>query len=205
MTQEQWQRHTGHNPSTYHPGNELTTANEPRHPVELISWLDTDRVLRELDLCLPTEAQWDWAYRAGTHTRYPSGDDEHSLQGHENLCDVTSRDQGGNQRLRFLDWLDDGQLVHAPVGSFLPNGWGCHDLGGNVKEWCADTWEDYPACAPRAGDGLRHGQFERYRIVRGGSFSSYSDEPRAAARSGVQKEAAGAECGVRPARAIEKS
>jgi serine/threonine protein kinase/formylglycine-generating enzyme required for sulfatase activity len=204
MTQEQWQRHTGHNPSTYHPGNELTAANEPRHPVELISWLDTDRVLRELDLCLPSEAQWEWAYRAGTHTRYPSGDDEHSLRGYENLCDVTSRDRGGNQRLRFLDWLDDGFLVHAPVGSFAPNGWGCHDLGGNVKEWCADTWEDYPACAPRAGDGLRHGQFERYRIVRGGSFSSYSDEPRAAARSGIQKEAAGAECGVRPARVIER-
>ncbi|MCC7061549.1 MAG: SUMF1/EgtB/PvdO family nonheme iron enzyme [Planctomycetes bacterium] len=204
MTQEQWQGQTGQNPSTYHPGNELTATNEPRHPVELVSWLDTDRVLRELDLCLPTEAQWEWAYRAGSRSRYPSGEDERSLQGRENLCDVTSRDRGGNQRLRFLDWLDDGFLAHAPVGSFLPNAWGCHDLGGNVKEWCRDTWEDYPACAPRPGDGLRHGQFERYRIVRGGSFSSYSDEPRAAARSGIQKESTGAECGVRPARAIER-
>jgi formylglycine-generating enzyme required for sulfatase activity/predicted Ser/Thr protein kinase len=203
MTQAQWQRHTGHNPATYRIGSGLTAIASVRHPIELVTWEECDRALQHLDLCFPTEAQWEFAYRAGTHTPYPYGADSKSLAGHENLADVTARDRGANRRLRFIDWLDDGWLVHAPVGSFRPNGWGFYDMGGNVKEWCADSWEDYPAAAPRAGDGLRRGKFDEYRIVRGGSFSSWTDDARAAARMGVQKNTSGAEAGVRPARRIE--
>ncbi len=203
MTQAQWQRHTGGNPATYQIGGGLTTIASVRHPIELVTWTDCDRVLQQLDLCLPTEAQWEFAYRAGTSSPYPYGPDAKSLATHENLADVTARERGSNRRLRFIDWLDDGWLVHAPVGSLRPNGWGFHDMGGNVKEWCADSWEDYPAAAPRPGDGLRRGKYDEYRIVRGGSFSSWTDDARAAARMGVQKNTSGAEAGVRPARRIE--
>jgi len=203
LTQAQWQRHTGQNPSCYRPGGGLTKIDSVRHPVELVTWEQCDRVMRQLDLCLPTEAQWEHAYRAGTRTPFPYGPEPQSLRGHENLADVTARDRGSNRRLRFVEWLDDGCLVHAPVGSFAPNPWGLHDMGGNVKEWCDDSWEDYAAVAPRAGDGLRRGSYDEYRIVRGGSFSSWIDDARASARGGVPRNTSGPEAGVRPARAIE--
>jgi len=203
MTQAQWQLHTGKNPSTYHVGGGLTKIDSVRHPVELVTWEECDLALRQLDLVFPTEAQWEHAYRAGTGTPIPYGPDPQSLRGHENLADATARERGTNRRLRFIDWLDDGWFVHAPVGSFLPNAFGLHDMGGNVKEWCDDSWEDYPTVEPRAGDGRRRGKYDEYRIVRGGSFSSWIDDARAAARGGVQKNTSGAEAGVRPARRIE--
>ncbi len=203
VTQAQWQRHTGGNPATYCPGNTLTPIETTLHPVELVSWERCDRFARELDLQLPTEAQWEWAYRAGSHTRYPFGDDPRGLQGRENLADKTALERGRNRRWRFLEWLDDGWLVHAPVGSFLPNAWGFHDMGGNLKEWCLDSWEDYPDVAPRPGDGYRFGENDIYRIVRGGSFGSGEDDSRCASRGGVQKGSDGAEAGLRVARRIE--
>jgi formylglycine-generating enzyme required for sulfatase activity len=206
LTQAQWTRHVGWNPSTYQEGASatLTRVEGARHPVELVTWAEVDRVLRQLGLRLPTEAQWEHAYRAGTRTPYPYGEDERSVAGHENLADLTAQQQGTNRQLRYVEWLDDGRLVHAPVGSFAPNRWGFHDMGGNVKEWCDDSWEDYRAVAPRAGDGLRRGEFERYRMVRGGCFSSYVDEARAAARYAGEKDTRGAEAGVRPARDLDR-
>ena len=203
MTQAQWLRHTGRNPSTYRIDAGLTKIGSLQHPVELVTWEECDRVLRQLDLCLPTEAQWEHAYRAGTRTPYPYGADAESLEDHENLADLTAQKRGTNHRLRFVEWLDDGWFVHAPVGSFQPNDFGLFDMGGNVKEWCDDSWEDYLSVAPRAGDGLRRGKYDDYRIVRGGSFSSWIDDARAAARAGVQKSTSGAEAGVRPARRLE--
>lgn len=204
LTQAQWQRHTGQNPSAYQPGSGLVAIESMRHPVELVTWQQFARVLREFDLALPTEAQWEWAYRGGTSTAYPYGEDASALAGHENLADQFAREHGRNGKWRFLDWLNDGHTVHAPVGTFLPNAFGLHDMGGNVKEWCEDTWEDYPAVAPRAGDGLRQGQYDRYRIVRGGSYASSDDDPRSAARGGVEKTLSGPEAGVRPVRRIER-
>ncbi|MBK8096025.1 MAG: SUMF1/EgtB/PvdO family nonheme iron enzyme [Planctomycetes bacterium] len=204
MTQAQWQRQTGANPSTYRPDNGLSKVAGLQHPVELISWEDCERVLAQFDLRLPSEAQWEHAYRAGSRSPYPFGDTVESVRGHENLADVTARDRGTNRRLRFIDWLDDGHLIHAPIGSFLPNAWGFHDMGGNVKEWCDDSWEDYPAAAPRAGDGRRRGAYDRYRIIRGGSYSSYVDEARAGFRFGVERHTSGGEAGVRPARDLER-
>lgn len=199
LTQAQWQRHTGANPSTYHPGGPLPGVQSLRHPVEQVTWLDADRVLRELGLQLPSEAQWERAYRAGTTTRFPSGDDERSLAGRENFADRTAA-QHNRGVWRCVDWVDDGYLVHAPVGSFAPNAFGLCDLGGNVREWCADSWEDYPDCVPRPGDGLRLGRHDRYRVVRGGAFSSPPFDLRAAHRGGNEKTASGDQAGLRAAR-----
>ena len=200
MTQAQWQRHTGRNPATYRVGGGLSKITTLQHPVELVTWDDVDTVLRQLDLCLPTEAQWEHAYRAGTSSPYPFGSDPKGVIGRENLADVTARDGGANPQLRFVDWLDDGWLVHAPVGSYRPNGWGFYDMGGNVKEWCEDYWEYYRDAAPRPGDGLRRGKSAEYRILRGGCYSSYIDDVRSAARGGVPRHVGGPEAGVRPAR-----
>ncbi|MCB9871042.1 MAG: SUMF1/EgtB/PvdO family nonheme iron enzyme [Planctomycetes bacterium] len=204
LTQDQWQRHTGANPSVYRPGGTLTHIRGLQHPVELVSFDACARVLTELDLAVPTEAQWEWAYRSGTHMPYPYGVEPTTLTGHENLADRHARAQARNQKWPFISWLDDGHMVHAPVGSFAPNGFGLHDMGGNVKEWCADTWEDYPAVAPRPGDGLRAGENTRYRMLRGGSFASAADDARAAARIAAEKTESGSEAGVRPARRIER-
>ena len=105
---------------------------------------------------------------------------------------------------RYIEGCDDGHLVHAPVGSFVANAFGIHDLGGNVKEWCRDSWEDYGTCPLRAGDGLCEGPHADLRIVRGGCFSSYVDEARCASRGGSTRETSGAEAGLRAARAIER-
>lgn len=203
MTQSQWLRHTGTNPATYRVGGSARTVSSGLHPVEQVTWEECERVLRQLDLQLPTEAQWEHAYRAGTNTPFPFGPNAQGLIGRENLSDVTARTLGANPRQRFIEWLDDGWVVHAPVGSFAPNAWGLHDMGGNVKEWCADYWEYYKDVAPRAGDGQRRGKSEEYRIVRGGSFASYLDDARSAARVGVTKHARGTEAGVRPGRRVD--
>ncbi|MCB9882804.1 MAG: SUMF1/EgtB/PvdO family nonheme iron enzyme [Planctomycetes bacterium] len=202
LTQAQWRRHAGENPSAYQPGNGLTKIEGLLHPVELVTWVDADRVMHQLGLRLPTEAQWERAYRAGTATPYPYGPTERSLEAHENLADRTAQREGTNRQLRYVDWLEDGHMVHAPVGSFAPNAFGLFDMGGNVKEWCDDSWENYADVRPRDGDGRRRGAFERYRVVRGGCFSSDVDQARAAARFGGEKDTRGAEAGLRAARDV---
>ena len=93
--------------------------------------------------------------------------------------------------------------MHAPVGSYRPNGWGFYDMGGNVKEWCADSWEDYTEVPPRDGDGFRFGRFDKYRVVRGGGFGSAAKIARSGFRSGYPAKVSPAEIGVRVARAID--
>lgn len=205
ITQAQWRRHCGANPSNYttqseQVGPQITEQN----PVEQVPWRQAERVLRELDLVLPTEAQWEVAYRAGTATPFPYGEGIRSLQGHENLADVAAHAQSREARWPFVLELDDGHALHAPVGSFAPNAWGFHDLGGNVREWCADSWENYGDVAPRAGDGLRFGAYDKYRIVRGGCYSSDASPARSGARTGLPLSMASAVLGVRAARPLRR-
>lgn len=203
MTQAQWRRHTGRNPSNYTVDSDsVGPPITDRNPVEQVTWDEAVRVLTELDLVLPTEAQWDVAYRAGTTTPYPYGPDLHSLQGHENIADAAARRCSIEARWPFEMELDDGYALHAPCGSFRPNGFGFHDLGGNVTEWCADSWENYGDCAPRTGDGLRVGEYVKYRIVRGAAFSNDAVAARSGARTGIPRGIATALVGVRPARSV---
>jgi formylglycine-generating enzyme required for sulfatase activity len=105
---------------------------------------------------LPTEAEWEYACRAGSRTRYSFGDDERQLAEHA--------------------WYDDnsGNVPH-PVGQKEPNLWGLHDMHGNVWEWCCSDYEPYPS---KAGDRPT----EATRVLRGGSFFSSAEYLRSAYR-----------------------
>lgn len=117
---------------------------------------------------LPTEAQWEYACRAGTTTRYSWGDSEARAHKHANVWDAATHAhfaEAGDCPL-----IDDGYRVTAPVGSYLPNRWGLYDMHGNVWEWCRDWVGMYPSgpvhdyTGPLVGD---------YRVLRGGAWDSW--------------------------------
>ncbi len=156
VTQKQWKAVMGSNPS-YFKGDDL--------PVEKVSWDDAQELIRKLNqreggdtYRLPTEAEWEYACRAGTTTRFSFGDDE-SRMGEYAWYVGNSRDR-----------------TH-PVAQKEPNSWGLYDMHGNVREWCQDRYGDYPLSSvidpkgPSGGSG---------RVYRGGSWRY---EPRRRVRS----------------------
>jgi formylglycine-generating enzyme required for sulfatase activity len=131
---------------------------------------------------LPTEAEWEYACRAGTSTRYWSGDDDASLKGVANVADESLKAKLAANAPRCEGW-DDGQPFTAPVGSFKPNRWGLYDMHGNVRQWCADWYDSsYYRSSPRQGPkgpaaGTR-------RVWRGGSWLTDARLCRSAYRFG---------------------
>jgi formylglycine-generating enzyme required for sulfatase activity len=148
VTQAQYQAVMGKNPSRF--------KNNPQNPVEKVSWDDAQAFCRKLSQItgktyrLPTEAEWEYACRAGTTTRYYFGDDA------SQLGDYAWYD--GNSRYK----------TH-PVGDKKPNAWGLYDMSGNVLEWCEDNWHNTYENAPRDGSAWLINDNDYY-IVRGGSW-----------------------------------
>lgn len=145
MTQGQWLRITGDNPSYYCPGSfhtDFRTNATLRNPVETVSWNDCDRIMRRLDMVLPTEAQWEYACRAGTKTPWYTGQKSRSLEGYENIADRGAK-TGFLKGTTVEEGFIDGYVATAPAGSFHPNPFGLHDMLGNVTEWCHDHWNEY--------------------------------------------------------------
>ena len=140
--------------------------------MEQVSWKDCQEFVEKLNakvgggrFSLPTEAQWEYACRAGSTTRYCYGDDE--------------------SRLGEYAWYDgnSGRKTH-PVGEKKPNAWGLYDMHGNVFEWCMDWYGGYaksPADDPAVSSG------DMGRVNRGGGWSSYA----AHCRSGFRTNDAG--------------
>jgi formylglycine-generating enzyme required for sulfatase activity len=203
VTQAQWERLFGSNPSTYLRGgsNYLGGVITGRHPVTNIDWQQARDAVRRWDLDLPTEAQWEYACRAGTRTVYWCGDAVVSI-GETRAGNVADRtaSQATPAWSCTLE-VEDGHLVHAPVGNFAPNAFGLHDVLGNVMEWCRDRLTPY-AERPRPGDGLRDTALDSRRVFRGGSFYRDVSGARSATRNGNDPSLRYGDLGLRPARAL---
>jgi formylglycine-generating enzyme required for sulfatase activity len=153
-----------------------------KHPVVIVSWNDADafatwltsesrKKAESVRYLLPTEAQFEYAMRAGATTRFATGDHPQSLDGHANVQDASLE-----RRVPNLDYLkdpsfrfDDSVAFTAVVGSYPKNTFGLSDMHGNVFEWCRD-WYDakYYAAAPdQDRPGPSSGSF---RVLRGGSW-----------------------------------
>jgi len=144
VTQEQWFEIMGENPSR-EKGRKL--------PVTNVSWEDCQEFIKKLNAKtnggyrLPTEAEWEYACRAGTTTAYSFGDD------------ITPKD---------ANYRDSKIGKPVAVGSYRPNAFGIYDMHGNVWEWCEDWYEVYPAGAVTDPKGPAKGFISR--VLRGGSF-----------------------------------
>ena len=206
LTQGQWRRLTGYEPSQYHAGFRPSNSQEVSlvHPVENVSFRDVSLALRERGLMLPTEAQWEYGARAGTSTRFWFGTSHAQVGVSGNTADGFAKRHDGPSSWQFDVTVYDGFTVHAPVGSFKANAFGIHDTIGNVWEWCDDALLSYRE-PTREGDGRRGGGItgdERSRVIRGGSMSSHWSSARATTRSEREVDHRAHNLGVRPARRL---
>ena len=137
--------------------------NQPNQPVVGVSWDDAIQYAAWADLRLPSEAEWEYACRAKTTTRFYTGDTENDLE-----------------RVGWYEGNSDNKL--HPVGEKEPNGFGLYDMHGNVFEWCQDWFnEQYYANSPRENpQGPEPGS---HRVIRGGSWNAVARSCRAAFRN----------------------
>jgi sulfatase modifying factor 1 len=123
---------------------------------------------------LPTEAEWEYACRAGSNTAFPWGNDAQSAKEHGNIADTAVG-------VYYTDWKvaqwNDGCTYTCPVGSYRPNAWGLYDMIGNAWEWCSDNYGPYPG-APSGVATLP----SLHNVFRGGSWASSPWLCRASAR-----------------------
>ncbi len=206
MTQGQWLRSVGRNPSSYVPGGRFGDKSMTLlHPVEQISWEDCvgERGwIGRLGLALPAEAQWEYACRAKTTTPWWTGAEKETLATGGNVADAYGKANGGPPNWSYETW-NDGYTVHAPIGRYAPNGFGLHDTIGNVVEWCRDGHTGYAADNWRQGDGLRNaGSSPRDRVLRGGGFLDVASSARSASRNRGTLDIRLNNLGVRPSRRV---
>jgi formylglycine-generating enzyme required for sulfatase activity len=198
VTQAQWQRLMGRNPSRFQSSMDLVRwlgigSSIPREvvdqlPVENVSWNECQVFLSRAGggVRLPSEAEWEYACRAGTTTRFSFGATITPQQANYNGYESYGAGSTGLYRQQTV-----------VVGSMPPNAWGMHEMHGNVWEWCEDGYADYPDSgteepAPAASA----------RVLRGGSWFTYADYCRSATRARYDSGYRDGNVGLRLARTL---
>ena len=162
VTQKQWLDVMGSNPSRFAPCG-------PECPVENVSWYEVQQFISKLNqktgqkYRLPSEAEWEYAARAGTTTEWSFGNDESMLGNYAWY--------GGNS----------GSKTQA-VGQKLPNAFGLYDMHGNVSEWTQDCWRGNYSGAPTDGSAWATGCDRNFSVLRGGSWIDFPAILRSAIR-----------------------
>jgi formylglycine-generating enzyme required for sulfatase activity len=192
------------------PGYSWRTPNFAQsgaHPAACLSWDDAQAYLAWLSrktghaYRLPTEAEWEYAARAGTTTRFHFGDDDKDYCRHGNGADQTARDEvPGAQGWSVLS-CRDGHAYTAPVGSFAANAFGLYDTHGNVFEWVEDCWNESYAGAPADGSAWLSGDCT-IRVQRGGAWGYPRSYLRAAVRGRQPQGYRYINAGMRAARTL---
>lgn len=148
---------------------------------------------------LPSEAEFEYALRAGTDTAFAWGDGSDVPAGVGNLTGSEDRSPSGRQWSNAFAGYGDGYWGPAPVASFVANRWGVHDLAGNVSEWVADCWhENYRRAPADATPWVNPGC--RTHVIRGGSWASAPEQARSAWRAPAQRDTTNARLGFRVVR-----
>ena len=175
-------------------------VNGSRQPVVRVSWRRAMAFCSWLaektgrPITLPTEAQWEYACRAGSATAFHHGDLDTDFSRFANLGDAMLRDFARNTHVqvnllkdpgKYDDWIpkddrfNDGGFVSADVGGYEPNAWALHDMHGNVWEWTRSAFRTYPYRDDDGRNGLAAGE---RRVVRGGSWYDRPQRARSAFR-----------------------
>ncbi|MFO1076425.1 MAG: bifunctional serine/threonine-protein kinase/formylglycine-generating enzyme family protein [Planctomycetota bacterium] len=208
MTQGQWERFQGSNPSGYGPGRYAAMWNRERrgwsalHPVEQVTWPQCSELVARLGLLLPSEAQWEYAARAGTDTPWWTGPEVESLAAAANVLDAYATTHGGESWTGAETTLDDGNSVHAEVGSYQANAFGLCDMIGNVWEWCADGYDSYFYARCGENDPVAPWSPGDNHVDRGGGFGQDASHGRAAFRNDHTPTFQDSGLGLRPAMAL---
>jgi formylglycine-generating enzyme required for sulfatase activity len=185
VTQGQWRAVMGKNPSYFEGSDQL--------PVENVSWEDCQLFIARLNQMvagggfrLPTEAEWEYACRAGTTTRFSFGDDEAELA-------------------QYAWYAGNSETRTHEVATKKPNPWELYDMHGNVRQWCQDWYaEDYYAMSPSddpQGPPAR-GDLPQ-RVVRGGSWIQFASNCRSVFRSSARPKEIDSDLGIRLVRTAE--
>jgi len=175
VTQAQWQAEMGSNPSSFQSAStQVPQAQVPQRPVEQVSWTTIQGFLSQTGMRLPTEAEWEYAYRAGTTTAFHGYTGQLSGTNNDSLL--------GNIAWYYAGSCSSGAYCQTrPVGGKLGNGFGLHDMAGNVWEWVNDWYGSYSASAQTNPQGPSSGSS---RVLRGCGWYDLSRGCRASDRNG---------------------
>jgi formylglycine-generating enzyme required for sulfatase activity len=178
LTQVQWMAVMEQNPSVYDDFDDWQM-----HPVDNVSWNDCHAFIDRLNgleigtFRMPTEAEWEYACRAGATTRFYWGDDPNGTEAHQ-----------------YAWAFSRAEARSHPVGLKKPNAWGLYDMSGNVWEWCSDWRGPYEVLDTKDPTGHPEGT---KKIYRGGSWFNKPSTLRSANRNGHEPDIRGSNAGLR--------